>query len=100
MSTTNKDEVEEKMQEMHRKNIQVESEFEKQKALLEQKVLFLEKNLEEKMSKEREYMSSWSTQKSEQSNEIRQVCQKYESEIKQISQALDEEKEKSMELEL
>ena len=56
-----KEEYEEKMQDMHRKNIQVESEFEKQKALLEQKVTFLEKNLEEKMSKEREQMTHWSS---------------------------------------
>lgn len=83
------------MQDMHRKNIQVESEFEKQKALLEQKVSFLEKTLEEKMSKEREYMTNWSSQKSELSNEIRQVCQKYELEVKQISLQLQEEKEKS-----
>ena len=94
-----KDEFEDKMQEMHRKNIQVESEFEKQKALLEQKVSFLEKNLEEKMSKEREYMSNWTNQKSELSNEIRNVCSKYETEIKQLSIELHEEKEKSQELE-
>lgn len=59
------------MQHIHRKNIQVESEFEKQKALLEQKVQFLEKNLEEKIGKEREYLTNWTSQKSEMSNEIR-----------------------------
>ena len=38
---------------MHRHNIKAESEFEKERALMEQKVLFLEKNLEEKNSKEK-----------------------------------------------
>jgi hypothetical protein len=44
---------------MNRKNIKIESEFEKERALLEQKVLFLERNLEEKLSKEKEYLSNW-----------------------------------------
>lgn len=54
-----KDEFDEKIQEMHRKNIKVESEFEKERALMEQKTMFLEKNLEEKSSKEKEYLSNW-----------------------------------------
>tara|TARA_B110000285_G_C15126187_1_gene620404 strand:+ start:2238 stop:2378 length:141 start_codon:yes stop_codon:yes gene_type:complete len=44
---------------MNRKNIKIESEFEKERALLEQKVLFLERNLEEKLGKEKEYLSNW-----------------------------------------
>ena len=84
---------------MNRKNIKVESEFEKERALLEQKVLFLERNLEEKLGKEKEYLSNWNNQKSELSNEIRNVSQKYEHELKQTALLLEEEKEKASELE-
>jgi len=93
-----KDGFDEKIQEMHRHNIKVESEFEKERALSEQKILFLEKNLDEKSSKEKEYLSNWNNQKSELSNEIRLVCQKYEGELKQLNLLLDEEKERSGEL--
>ena len=77
-----KDEFDEKIQEMHRHNFKVESEFEKERALMEQKIMFLEKNLEEKSSKEKVYLSNWNNQKSELSNEIRHVCQRYEAELK------------------
>ena len=94
-----KDEFDEKMQAMNRKNIKIESEFEKERALFEQKVMFLEKSLEEKSSTEREYLSNWNNQKSELSSEIRSVCQKYEGELKESRLLLEEEKEKSAELE-
>ena len=70
---------------MHRENVKAGSEFEKERALLEQKISFLEKSLEEKTDKEKESLSSWNNQKSELSSEIRQVCQKYEAELKQIN---------------
>jgi hypothetical protein len=38
---------------------------------MEQKISYLEKNLEEKSSKEKEYLSNWNSQKSELSTEIR-----------------------------
>lgn len=58
---------------MNRKNIKIQSEYEKEKALFEQKVLFLQKSLDEKTAKEREYMNNWTNHKSELSNEIRQI---------------------------
>lgn len=70
---TSKEEFEEKMQEMNRKNIKIQSEYEKEKALFEQKVLFLQKSLDEKTAKEREYMNNWTNHKSELSSEIRQI---------------------------
>jgi chromosome segregation ATPase len=94
-----KDEFDDKIQAMNRKNIKVESEFEKERALFEQKVMFLEKSLEEKSSTEKEYLSNWNNQKSELSSEIRSVCQKYEAELKENRLLLEEEKEKSTELE-
>jgi hypothetical protein len=41
---------------MHRDNVKNESEFEKERALMEQKIQYLEKSLEEKTSKEKDYM--------------------------------------------
>ena len=84
---------------MHRENVKIESEFEKERALMEQKIVYLEKSLDEKTSKEKDYMQKWNSHKSELSTEIRQVVQKYEGEIKQISLQLEEEKEKSNDLE-
>lgn len=84
---------------MQREQTKEKSEFEKERALLDQKVMFLEKSLKEKSEKEKEQMTSWSSQNKELSNEIRQVCQKYESELKQVNMLLDEEKERANELE-
>jgi hypothetical protein len=56
---------------MHRENVKALSGFEKERALMEQKIEYLEKSLEEKTSKEKEYLSNWGTQKSELSSEIR-----------------------------
>ena len=36
-------------------------------------MLFLQKSLDEKTAKEREYMNNWTNHKSELSNEIRQI---------------------------
>ena len=44
---------------MHRENVKIESEFEKERALMEQKIVYLEKSLDEKTSKEKDYMQKW-----------------------------------------
>lgn len=95
----NKDDFDEKMQNMHREKVKAMSDFEKERALMEQKIAYLEKSLEEKTSKEKEYLSNWNNQKSELSTEIRQVCLKYESELKQLNIDFEEEKEKASEFE-
>lgn len=51
------------------------------------------------MTNERQYMSSWSAKNSELTNEVRQVSQKYEAEIKTLSMRLEEEKERASEAE-
>lgn len=56
---------------MNRDNVKNESEFEKERALMEQKIIYLEKSLEEKTSKEKDYMQKWNSHKSELSTEIR-----------------------------
>lgn len=94
-----KEDFDEKIQNLHRENVKARSGFEKERALMEQKISYLEKSLEEKTSKEKEYLSNWNSQKSELSSEIRQVCQKYETELKQLNISLEEEKERAGELE-
>ena len=47
---------------MYRNNVKNECEFEKERALMEQKILYLEKSLEEKTSKEKDYMQKWNSQ--------------------------------------
>lgn len=42
---------------MQRHLVQVESEFDKERALFEQKVEFLEKSLQEKTSRERDFLA-------------------------------------------
>jgi len=46
---------------MQREQTKEKSEFEKERALLDQKVMFLEKSLKEKSEKEKEQMTSWSS---------------------------------------
>ena len=49
------------MQTQHRENVKALSNFEKEKALMEQKIGYLEKSLEEKTSKVKEYDSNWNS---------------------------------------
>lgn len=56
---TQKEETEDKLQLMQRHLMQAESEFEKEKALFEQKIEYLEKALKEKVGKERDQMFEW-----------------------------------------
>lgn len=65
--------------------MQSESEFEKEKALFEQKIEYLEKALKEKVDKEREQMFEFQHQKSEMSGELRQMCSKYEADLKSLT---------------
>lgn len=94
-----KEAYEDKIQEINRSNVKVSSEFEKEKALMEQKLQYLEKNLEEKAAKEKEYINNWQTHNKELNNELRQVCHKYELELKQTNLTLVEERERTSELE-
>ena len=67
---------------MQRHLMQVDSEFDKERALLEQKIVFIETAMEEKSARERDYMTEWQSQKSEMSVEIKAVQSKYELELK------------------
>ena len=78
---------------------QSQSEFDKEKALLEQKVEYLESALKEKQDKERDSNSELRSQKAELSQEIKHVTSKFESEIKMLNKFLEDEKERSADLE-
>lgn len=56
---------------MQRHLMLCQSEFDKEKALFEQKVEFLEKALQEKSAKERDYQAEWQSKRSEMSEELR-----------------------------
>lgn len=96
---TQKDDYEDKLQTMQRHLISVESEFDKERALFEQKVEFLERNLAEKSAKEKDFLAERQSQKQGMSTEIRQLCQKYEADLKSITKQLKEENERVQELE-
>ncbi len=88
------------MKEIQRDAKQSQSEFDKEKALLEQKVSYLELSLKERDDKERDSTSEWRTHKSELAQEIKQLTVKCENDVKQLNRLLEEEREKAGDLEL
>ena len=94
-----KEEMEERMQEVTRAKMQAESEFDKERALFDQKVQYLERSLKEKQDRERNYLSELHSMRSDMTLELRGQCQKYETEVKQLQIDLDEERERVGELE-
>ena len=96
---TRKEKYEEQSKEVMRNQKQSASEFEKEKALMKQKIEYLEKTLEEKSAKEREYVVDWRSQKSGLDKEIKAVTSKHEAEVKLLMQQIDEEKDKASEFE-
>lgn len=90
---------EDKVKEVQRSVKQSQSEFDKEKALLDQKVEYLESVLKEKQDRERDSTSEMRNQKAELSQEIKQISARYDSEIKSLNKFLEDEKEKSADLE-
>jgi DNA-binding PadR family transcriptional regulator len=66
---------------------------------MKQKIEYLEKTLEEKSTREREYAVDWRTQKTGLDKEIKAVTAKHEAELKLLLQQIDEEKDKASDLE-
>lgn len=66
---------------------------------MKQKIDYLEKSLEEKVTKEREYASDWRTQKTGLAQEIKTITSRHEAEMKALLQQVDEEKDRSGDLE-
>jgi chromosome segregation ATPase len=77
-----REELEERVQQLQREKLQVQSEREKERALFDQKVEFLERSLAEKSERERGYLTELHTKRSELTGELKATCQKYEGEIK------------------
>lgn len=63
---------------MTRQIVQSESEFDKEKALFEQKIEYLERALTEKAVKEKSYLSELQSRKSELSSEMKTLISKNE----------------------
>lgn len=76
--------------ELQRKVIQGESESDKDRALLEQKVEFLERNIKELSSKESDFSHELKTQQKNHSTQIREIQQKYELQVKNLQNKLDD----------
>jgi hypothetical protein len=91
--------MEEKMQEITRAKMQAESEFDKERALFDQKVEYLEKSLKEKQDRERTYLSELHSIRSDMTSELRGQCLKYETEVKSLQLTLTEERDTLSELE-
>ena len=96
---TLREDMEEKMQEITRAKMQAESEFDKERALFDQKVEYLEKSLKEKQDRERTYLSELHSIRSDMTSELRGQCLKYETEVKSLQLTLTEERDTLSELE-
>lgn len=76
-----------------------ESEFDKQKALLNQKVEHLEQTLESMRTKEKEYISDLKSQKKELMSAIKESQTKNETTIKSLTEKVDKLSEEILEKE-
>jgi len=81
------------------KAITVESDSNKQQALLEQKINYLEKSLEEARGKENAYSNEIKNMKKEYSNNAKEITTKYEAQLKEIQTKFDSMKDQLAETE-
>eukprot|EP01022_Parablepharisma_sp_SALTPOND_P026536 TRINITY_DN64349_c3_g1_i1.p1 TRINITY_DN64349_c3_g1~~TRINITY_DN64349_c3_g1_i1.p1 ORF type:complete len:1293 (-),score=318.68 TRINITY_DN64349_c3_g1_i1:5706-9584(-) len=81
------------------KMISFESEFEKQKALFEQKIVHLEKNLEETKAKEKDYVAEVNNVKKAHAAQIKEVNEKHEATLQQMQKKLEDTNERLLETE-
>ena len=92
-------EFEERMKETERLSLQKDSEFQEKTALMEQKVKYLESNLEESRRREKEYMNETRTQKKDHSSSLKEIQSRFENQIKNLQTRLENETDKINELE-
>lgn len=81
---------EENAKESQRRMMATESESDKQKALLEQKVEFLEKSIETSKQKEKDYQTEIKNQKKELTSSLKESNSKYEEKINELNKKLDD----------
>jgi chromosome segregation ATPase len=89
----------EQMRAAQEKVLTIESDFNKQEALAEQKISYLEKSLEEVKGKEKEYAAELKGVKREHQASIKELTSKYEAQIKELQTKLDSSKDQVSELE-
>ena len=90
---------EEKQKEAERKYITIKAEFEKEKALLDQKVEHLTRQIDDYTKREKEMRQEINSQLKEQSIAYKDKSEKYENTIKNLNIENDELKEKLVDLE-
>ena len=95
----NTNDNEEKQKEAERKYITIKAEFDKEKALLSQKVEHLTRQIEDYSKREKEIKQEVNSQLKEQSIAYKDKSEKYEMTIKGLNEENDELKEKMVDLE-
>ena len=97
LSTTD---TEERQKEAERRTITIKAKYEKEKALLDQKVEHLNKQIEDYSKREKEMRQEINSQLKEQSIAYKDKSDKYENTIKNLNNEKDDLKEKIVDLEL
>ena len=92
--------AEDQAKDMQRQVLQSESEFDKEKALLVQKIEHLESSLEAARKRETEQNDEIKSQKRELMNSIKDCSSKFESQIKELKDQVDQANEQLMEKDL
>jgi phage host-nuclease inhibitor protein Gam len=82
-----------------RSRLASESEYDKQKALLEQKVEFLERQLGEAQRKEQELSTEVKAQKRDHFASVKELQQRLEQQIKDLQKRVDDQSEQAYEWE-
>ena len=91
--------TEEKKRESERRVISIQGEFEKQKALLDQRIEFYSKQLEDYNKREKDSVIELRSQIKEQQNAIKDNNSKYENIIKSLNSQIEELQEKMVDFE-
>jgi len=73
-SKSHLEELEERVQQLQREKLQIQSEYDKERALFDQNVDFLERSLNEKSERERSYLCEIHTKRSELTGELKATC--------------------------
>jgi chromosome segregation ATPase len=88
---------EDNAKESQRRMMSTENESEKQKALLKQKVEFLENNITSLKEKEKEYQAEIKNQKKELTSSIKENAAKFEERINELTKKLDDTQDELVE---
>ena len=90
---------EESVKELERRHFQAESEHQQEKELLQQKISFLEKSLEESSKREKDYMTELKAQKTTHSSLVKEQSVKHDTLLKNYQTKFESETERASELE-